>query len=95
MPELTRIYRTQDGRSDFTFRFTSRPWTSAVRVYIENMPSYGNRATDGHSTHRYTDPRGQRYICFEPAPTDMTSAFNIAKAWAEKTWNYIKTGTSF
>jgi len=92
---MKRIYRTSDGQADFEFNFSTRPFTEEVRIYIGNMPSYGSRDTDGHSTHRFRDPNGAPYICYDPAPTNLTDAFKIAKAWAEKTWRYIKTDQRF
>lgn len=95
MPSLKRVYRTSDGRADFGFTFSTRPFTREVRIYIDQTPSYGHRATDGHSTHRFHDARGYPYVCFDPMPTDMTTAYNVAKAWAERTWRYIQTGERF
>ncbi len=95
MTTLKRIYRTSDGNADFEFRFSSRPFSREIRVYIGQMPSYRDRDTDGHTTHRYRDVNNAPYICYDPMPTNRTDAFNIAKAWAENTWRYIQTGASF
>ena len=95
MASLKRVYRTSDGRVDFAFTFTTRPFSDEVRIYINSMPSYGRRDSDGHSTHRYRDPNGAAYVCYDPPPTNMTDAFKIAKAWAEKTWRYIQFGERF
>lgn len=95
MSTLRRVYRTQDGTADFEFAFSSRPFSNVIRIYVRNMPSYNGRATDGHSTHRYTDVNGAPYICYSPEPRNMTDAFKIAKAWAEATLRYIRTGQTF
>jgi hypothetical protein len=95
MSSLKRVYRTLDGSADFAFTFTTRPFSNQVRIYITDMPAYGSRDTDGHSTHRFRDPNGAPYVCYDPMPTNLTDAFQIAKVWAESTWNYIRTGQRF
>lgn len=95
MSAQKRVYRTADGRADFHFTFTTRPFSREVRIYVDHTPPYGSRSTGLHDTHRYRDVNGAHYVCFDPMPSDMTTAYQVAKLWAERTWQYIQTGQSF
>ena len=86
-------YRTSDGRADYLFNFEQQ-YDDTWRVYIEDQPSYGNRETDGHSTHRYSD--GDRYyICWTQELESLEDARNVAALWADETQKYIRTGYAF
>jgi hypothetical protein len=85
-------YKTNDGQDDFVFSIERSG--RSFRIYIDAHPSYGNRATDAHSTHRYSDgPR--HYICWDGPMRDWAQAEDVATAWAERTQNYIRTGENF
>jgi hypothetical protein len=80
------------------FEFSLVPHTSGeVRVYILAAPSYGCRASDGHSTHRYYDDEHGHYVCIrgDLAPTNIPDAQSWARYWAEQTSIYINTGREF
>ena len=83
-------YQTNDGQDKFTFS-VERSGRS-FRIYIDAQPSYRSRATDAHSTHRYSDgPR--HYICWDGELNSWAEAEDIATAWAERTQGYIRTGS--
>lgn len=87
-------YRTRSGRFYFKWSFEPQNDTT-IRIYIAKAPGYENRPTDAHSTHRYTDAGGRCYICYDPMPTSMKDAIAIAKAWAERTEDYIVNSREF
>ncbi len=91
----TDVYRTNDGSAYFRFGFARVG--NRVEIDILDMPSYGGRASDQHSTHRLKSERGGYKVCFgDPSVSDsISSAKNWAKQWAEHTWKYITTGTPF
>ncbi len=91
----TLVYRTQDNTSDYKFEFVTTP-SATERAYILWQPSYNDRATDAHSTHRYFDEARQlHYICFDPEPTSRADMKRIAAQWAENTNAYRRNGTRF
>ncbi len=82
-------YQTNDGGDNFTFSIERA--RRSFRIYIEEYPPYSRRATDAHSTHRYSD--GDRhYICWDGHLSTWAEAEDIATAWAERTQGYIRTG---
>ncbi len=88
-------YRTKDGRAQFSFGFARVG--DHVEIDILNMPSYGERSSDGHTTHRLTSNRGGSRVCLgndSDAP-NLREAQKWAAMWSEHTWNYIKYGTPF
>lgn len=88
-------YRTKDGEAYFKFRFI--PLGNYYEIDIIASPSYGNRVSDLHNTHRLPSERGGLKVCFaDPfVVTDLTTAKKWAAMWAEHTWKYIKSGTPF
>lgn len=84
-------YRTNSGQNYFSWSFEDVG--NEVRIYITNQPSYEGRDSGAHETHRYGISSGRPYICFEPPPTNLKDAINIAKEWAERTERYIDYGT--
>lgn len=87
------IYRTNDGRAFFRFRFV--PETGgAWRADIQEQPSYGSRASDLHSSHRLSSgSAGTGYkICYASSPKSLRDAQKFAETWAEATWVWIKDG---
>lgn len=86
-------YRTNDGSTDYAFRFEQHG--GSYRVYLVDTPSYGTRDADAHSTHRLTDERGRKYICWAGPIASEEQARQVASLWAEKTQQYIKTGARF
>ena len=87
-------YTTRDYSCSFTFDL--QPIESEVRIYIVEQPSYGRRASDGHTTHRLGLPH-KPYVCVEHRlrPLTVPEALSWAIYWAEKTAAYIRTGSSF
>lgn len=86
-------YRCEDGRTDYSFEFatlTDGTW----RVYILVGPPYGSRDTSLHATHRLIDNR-RYYICWTDPLRSEQQARQVAKLWAEKTQQYIRTGNRF
>ncbi len=91
----TDVYRTLDGRAYFEFGFLQVG--NRIEIDIIDMPSYGDRANDLHSTHRMKNPRGG-YQLDLPNPSNcyrIEIAKDLAKEWAELTWKYIRTGEPF
>ena len=88
-------YRTKDGRAYFEFRFVDIG--SNFEIDIGQMPSYGNRSSNQHQTHRIASSRGGDRICVgdESAIKSLSIAKKTAMAWAEQTWRYINTGIPF
>lgn len=89
-------YRSHHVRHPFTFNLVKQS-DGEVRIYILDGPSYGSRATDGHSTHRYFDHGNRPYVCIEQRlrPTNLHDARSWARYWADKTAQYVKTGRPF
>jgi hypothetical protein len=86
-------YRTKSGRFHFRWSFEQQP-NGDVRAYITDSPTYQERKTDCHSTHRYG--LGARpYICYEPPPQNLKGSIAVAKEWAERTEKYILYGEAF
>ena len=89
------VYRTRDGQAFFKFRFHDAG--NCYHAYILEMPSYGNRSRNLHTTHRYETNSGYR-ICLkneEDLMYSLSAARKWAGNWAEYTWRYIKTGKEF
>ena len=89
------IYRTNDGKAFFTFRFEKVG--SIYEIDIVSMPDYRSRAADAHSTHRLPSIRGGYRICLadESQSNSLEKARKWAEAWAERTWKYIENGIPF
>jgi hypothetical protein len=87
------LYRASDGSCDYEFSFeeqTDGTW----RPYIMNQPSYNGRETDQHSTHRLSDG-SRKYICWDRLLETLEEAKKVAAIWADKTQEYIRSGTRF
>jgi hypothetical protein len=90
------LYRSWPNRRDYSFTFTlvNAGW----RVYINNSPDYGSRASGSASSHRLG--LGARpFICWSPsgdghaAPiATLSEAQGVAALWADCTENYIVSG---
>jgi hypothetical protein len=87
-------YRTESGRYYFRWLFEEQS-DDEVRIYILHQPPYRGRDEGAHETHRYGLGSGRPYICYEPPPDNLTDAIEVAKAWAERTEEYIEWGTPF
>jgi hypothetical protein len=91
--DRTEYYRTKDGNADYKFSFEEQP-DGKWRAYIEDQPSYGERATDVHSTHRHRN--GSRYyVCWTEPLESLEDAEKVSAMWADATQEYIKNGTRF
>jgi len=86
-------YRTSDGSADYQFVFEEQP-DGTWRAYIEEQPSYCGRVTDAHSTHRLSDG-SRKYVCWTKPLRSIEEAKQVAALWADKTQQYIRTGSGF
>ncbi|WP_319591936.1 hypothetical protein [uncultured Draconibacterium sp.] len=87
-------YRTLDGCAFFDFGFFDTG--NHIEIDIVSMPGYGNRDSSLHSTHRLPSDRDGYKICFgDESVVEKSNARYWAAAWAELSWNYIKTGEEF
>jgi hypothetical protein len=84
---------------NFVFRYVRDPKTvGAVRVYVEDQPSYGGRSTAPATIHRWPDNHDGNshppYICFKDGskPTTFDDAQHKAHRWADLTLEYVRTG---
>ncbi len=83
-------YTTLDRLDTFVFDFvqvSNVEW----RAYIVSQPSYNGRPAGAHEAHRLHDARGF-YVCWAPAPRTLNEAKGAARAWADATQGYIRTG---
>jgi hypothetical protein len=89
----TLVYYSLDGTAAFCFRFERQP-SAGIRIYILDQPAYCGRSAESIPTHRIFE-HGRTFICFDPLPQTTSDAKNIARAWAEQTLRYIRTGDRF
>lgn len=87
-------YRTKDGLADYQFDIVSIGSSGEYRAYIEQQPSYGNRDTGAHPTHRLSES-GRHYVCWTQSLRSEADARSIAALWADATQEYIRTGRRF
>jgi hypothetical protein len=88
------LYRTRDGSADYAFTIEQQA-DGTYRAYVAYQPDYGNRTTDGHSTHRYQAPDGRKFICWSKSIRSEQDALRVSAAWADATQEYIKSGKRF
>jgi hypothetical protein len=86
-------YRSSDGASDYQFTFEEQS-NGTWRAYIDEQPSYRGRATDSRSTHRLSKG-GRQYVCWTKSLRTLDEAKSVAALWADKTQQYIRTGSGF
>lgn len=87
-------YRTKDGQADYQFDIV-RDWSNGeYRAYIEHQPSYGDRDTGPHPTHRLS-AGGRHYVCWTEPLRSEADARSVASTWADATQEYIRTGRRF
>jgi hypothetical protein len=92
-PTNVARYRTvRHGQLDFEFAVV-RLRSGNYRVYILQQPAYGSRDVGAHPTHRLTDSRGRRYVCWDSVIPTARAAMAIGGEWAELTARYILNGT--
>ena len=87
------FYRTSDGAADYDFSFEERS-DGTWRIYIECQPSYRGRNESAEATHRLRDG-SRRYVCWTDPIRSLSAAKQLAKAWADNTQKYIRTGQTF
>ncbi len=76
------------------FRFEIVKVGPSWRAYILEMPPFGDRDPALSKTHRLVD--GDRhYVCVVGTVPTKAKMIEIAKLWANKELNYIKTGETF
>lgn len=85
---------TTSPGSDNRYVFTLKKLSSGYRCYIDRTPSYRNRSTSFHMTHRLSDNRGE-YICFTADLPYIAQARTLCKTWSDLTQRYIETGQTF
>ncbi|MBB3123320.1 hypothetical protein FHS04_000817 [Mesoflavibacter sabulilitoris] len=88
-------YRTIDGIAYFKFSYHWK--NNGYEIDIHQQPSYEGRATDHHISHRLSCERDAPYkICISnlKLPKTLEAAQKFSVAFAEYTWEYIKTGVS-
>ena len=90
---LDYVASGQSSKSQRSYRFQIKRVGSEYRAYILSSPSYLNRPTDGHSTHRHYD--GRYYVCWSVPVRSQNDMVNIARQWADCTQKYIEFGTRF
>lgn len=96
-PKLTTytVYaETSSPGADNRYVFTLKKLSSGYRCYIDRTPSYRNRSTSLHVTHRLSDERG-KYICFTADLPHIAQARTLCKQWSDLTQRYIETGRTF
>jgi hypothetical protein len=82
-------YRTRDGRADYVFQIE---WVDGGhRAYIVSMPSYGNRDTSLHTTHRLISG-GRHYVCWSQPLATIDEAKTVIALWSDFTQEYIRSG---
>lgn len=77
-----------DGK--FVFKI-KRHATNDWRAYIVQMPDLEGRSSSLHDTHRLHDESGY-YVCIQGKITSREDMIGVAKYWATRLHNYIKTG---
>lgn len=88
--QVATVSEDVKGRYNFDYRLVDGEW----RAYIRRQPDYRGRPTGLHSTHRYRDQDGY-YVCWSEPLDSQEDCQTVARLWAEKTENYIRTGESF
>jgi hypothetical protein len=86
-------YHTKDNGAFYQFSFERQP-SGEWRAYIHTEPNYRGRDATAPATHRNVDG-GRRYVCWTAPLRSEQAARSVAKAWAEATQEYIRTGRRF
>ena len=86
-------YRTKDGLADYQFRIEELS-DGTWRAYIVSQPSYRDRDTGLHATHRLTDG-GRYYVCWDRRLRSEHESREVSAVWADATQQYIRSGTRF
>lgn len=90
------VYYANDrhGSSDREYRFNYKKVNGFWRAYILRPPSFGNRWTDGYTTHRLWDGTNP-YVCWDRPVDSLKDMQSISKIWADCIQEYIATGKTF
>ncbi len=85
-------YRTKDGLAYYKFRYIKI--RGFWEIDILEQPSYKNKDSGAHATHRLNSSRGGKKICLSSGhePRTLLQAQEISTEWSELTHSYIKTG---
>jgi hypothetical protein len=79
-----------------TFQFKYSYVALSWRAYIISSPSYGNRPTDLHYTHRhYDNSKNLYYVCWTVKLSRLSEIEEVSRVWARETAKYIETGERF
>lgn len=89
---MTIKYRTKDGQADYEFSFEQQR-DGNWRAYIVSQPSYQTRAIDAIPTHRLTDERGRKYVCWQGPLRSRRELEQVVALWSDLTQRYIRYGT--
>lgn len=88
-------YRTEDGVAYFKFSYH---WAgSGFEIDIHQSPNYEGRIENSETAHWLTGNRdAPRKICIteNKLPKTLEAAQKLSMAYAEYTWEYIKTGVT-
>jgi hypothetical protein len=88
-------YRTIDGQGYFKFSYHEIP--RGFEIDIHNQPKYKGRKEGSLVSHRLPSYRETKHkICIKKKhiPKTLNAAKDLSVAWAEYTWDYIKTGVT-
>ncbi|MEM7085233.1 MAG: hypothetical protein AAF489_03575 [Bacteroidota bacterium] len=94
-PYQVFTYRTEDGEA--VFKFSYHLVRNRYEIDIHKQPNYRSRKGGSYVAHWLLSPRdAERKICVSTShsPKTLEDAQELSKAWAELTWEYIKTGIS-
>lgn len=79
------------SKEKINWSFVRIPKPTEYRAYIIESPSYCNRNSSTHRTHRVPDGN-EYYVSWCSSVKDFDSMVAIAKTWADRTQRYIETG---
>ena len=91
-PMHKAYYRSCDGQADYRFGFVQQR-NGTWRVYILSQPDYGRHSASPYATHRLSDGGPHYFICWTGALRSLEQAKQVAALWADRTQQYIRTGT--
>lgn len=88
-------YLARCGLQAQQYQFSICRISSYYRIYLEKIPDYRGQNRDLRIVHCYMDIQKRPYICWTEPIRSVEDAKKIARAWADRTQNYICTGICF
>ena len=85
---MLKHYRSEDGRSMFTFRFDDVD--GHIDIYCVMHPPLNGRDPDPHKTHLFSS--GKVCLVTGHEPRSLGRAEQLAKQWAEYFLSYRASG---